>query len=209
MIIEIFSSGPLETTISLIGCEKSKEAAFIDAPLNCLNWAYQMLEKYQLKAKMLLLTHSHWDHFGDAAELKKNLGCAIYIHPQDKKNLECPGSDSIPLFCMIRSVEIDHLIFDGQILKIGEIEITVLHTPGHTPGGVCYWIKKENILFSGDTLFKGTIGNLSLPTACPEKMPVTLKKLAQLPLNTLVVPGHGQQTTIEEEQWLRDFSMNS
>ncbi len=80
--------------------------------------------------------------------------------------------------------------------------IKVIHTPGHSPGGVCFYLPSEKILFSGDTLFRGTIGNLSLPTARPDLMWDSLKKLAALPPETKVYPGHGGPTTISAEKWI-------
>jgi glyoxylase-like metal-dependent hydrolase (beta-lactamase superfamily II) len=91
---------------------------------------------------------------------------------------------------------------DGQVLAVGEFQIEVIHTPGHTPGGVCFYLKEQKILFSGDTLFQGTIGNLSFPTARPARMWDSLKRLAALPKETRVYPGHGDPTTIGKEQWI-------
>jgi glyoxylase-like metal-dependent hydrolase (beta-lactamase superfamily II) len=81
-------------------------------------------------------------------------------------------------------------------MRVGEVEFQVIHTPGHTPGCVCFWFPKEDLLVSGDTLFQGSIGRLDLPTARPKLMWGSLQKLAQLPANTRVIPGHGQETTI-------------
>lgn len=202
MIIEIFSSGPLETNVILIGCPKNQLAAIIDAPIGCKASIDAALKKHHLSPKMLLLTHSHWDHFGEASLLKESLNIPIYVHNEDKDNLLHPGSDGLPLLIPISSVQPDVFVVDQQKIKVGMIEIEVLHTPGHTPGGVCYWIEKEKLLISGDTLFRRTIGNLSFPTARPQKMFQSLKRLAQLPLDTVVIPGHGDNTTIGEEQWI-------
>ena len=102
----------------------------------------------------------------------------------------------------IKGARPSHDLVEGQILRVGQLKALVIATPGHTPGGVCFYFKKENILISGDTLFKGSIGNLSFPTAEPAKMWHSLKQLARLPPDTHVYPGHGGPTTIKEEYWL-------
>jgi hydroxyacylglutathione hydrolase len=151
---------------------------------------------------MILLTHSHWDHTAEVSLLKEQLQVPIYIHKEDVKNLEEPGSDRLPLLYPIRAVKPDDYLYDGQILMVGELAIEVIHTPGHTPGGVCFYLKQQKALFSGDTLFKGTIGNLSFPTARPKLMWASLERLAKLPKDTKVYPGHGPATTIGAEEWL-------
>ena len=157
-----------------------------------------------LKPCMILLTHSHWDHLAGLAELKKLVDAPVYVHEADKPNVREPGADQLPLYFAIEGVEPDHLLKEGDVLKVGELTIEVIHTPGHTPGGVCFYLPNQHVLFSGDTLFQGTLGNLSLPTARPALMWSSLKKLAKLPPQTKVYPGHGDSTTIGKEAWLED-----
>lgn len=200
MIIEVFSSGPAETNTIILGCEATKKAVVIDAPLNSTDLILKKLEKHGLQLEMILVTHSHWDHIADLAKLKEKSSVPVYIHSEDAGNLRKPGSDGLPLFFPVEGVEPDGFLEEGQILNIGELKIRVLHTPGHTPGCVCFWLEKEEVLISGDTLFQGTIGNLSFPTARPAKMKESLKKLARLPQGTRVIPGHGDETTIKDEK---------
>jgi hydroxyacylglutathione hydrolase len=91
---------------------------------------------------------------------------------------------------------------EGQIVTVGQLTLTVIHTPGHSPGGVCFYAKEEKVLISGDTLFRGTIGKLNSPTGQAERMWPSLKKLAALPPDVRVYPGHGEGTSIGEENWL-------
>lgn len=98
----------------------------------------------------------------------------------------------------------DGHLADGQIITLGELTLHVIHTPGHSPGGVCFYLPAQETLFSGDTLFAGSIGNLSLPTAQPDRMWPSLKKLAALPKHTKVYPGHGGATRIDKESWIGD-----
>ena len=204
MIIEVFASGPADTNAYLVACPKTRRAVVIDVPPDSLGPLLERIHELQLTVAMVLLTHSHWDHFGDAFELKEKLNVPLYIHKEDAGNLEVPGSDRLPLFFPIKGVEPSGFLEDGQILNVGELKVQVIHTPGHTPGGVCFYLEEEKVLFSGDTLFQGTIGNLSFPTARPERMWDSLKRLAALPKETRVYPGHGDPTTIGKEQWIVD-----
>jgi hydroxyacylglutathione hydrolase len=202
IILEVFPSGPFETNAILLGCSKTKLAAVIDTPLDSLDLVLERAKELSLQITMVLFTHSHWDHIADAAAFKEKLGVPLYIHESDAGNLENPGSDKLPLFFTIKGVKPDGFIKDGDELALGEIKMRVIHTPGHTPGGVCFYLEKEGVLLSGDTLFKGTIGNLSFPTARPKLMWESLKKLSALPGKTRVFPGHGEDTTIEAEKWI-------
>ena len=202
MIIKIFTAGPAETNSILVGCSKTRQAAIVDVPLGVTPLIVQALKKENLIPQMILLTHSHWDHIADVAELKKMLDVPVYVHPEDAGNLERPGSDRLPLFFPIEGISSEKFLSDGQILLLGDLKIKVIWTPGHTPGGVCFWLQEQKILLSGDTLFKGTIGNISFPTARPELMWESLKKLSHLPPETKVFPGHGPETTIGAESWI-------
>ncbi len=204
MIIKIFTSGPAATNSVLIGCSKTRQAAIVDVPFESTEILMKALEKDSLTLKMILLTHTHWDHFADIAKFKKLLNIPVYVHSEDAGNLEKPGSDGLPLFFPIEGIKAEKFLTDGQIIPLGDLKIQVICTPGHTPGAVCFWLSQEKILISGDTLFKGTIGNLSFPTARPALMWESLKKLAELPPETRVIPGHGPETTIGAELWIKN-----
>lgn len=202
MIFEIFCSGPVETNTILLGCEKTGLAAVIDVPFESTDTILAHIQAHSLTIHTILLTHSHWDHIAEVAILKERTGAQLLVHAEDAENLRDPGSDGLPLFLPVKAAEPDDYLFDGQRILVGEIELQVIHTPGHTPGCVCFYIEKEGILISGDTLFRGTIGNLSFPTARPELMWTSLARLAKLPADTRVYPGHGDPTTIGAEKWL-------
>jgi hydroxyacylglutathione hydrolase len=202
MIVQSFPSGPFETNAYVIGCEKSKFSAIIDPAPNSSSAIVSYLNERNLIPKMILITHSHWDHIGDAAALKEKFQCPVYVHPLDRANLQRPGSDGLPLWASIIGVQPDRLFEEGEIIEIGELKLQVIHTPGHSPGGICLYCPEHHTLLSGDTLFSGSIGNLSFPTANPEDMWASLDKLAKLPPETIVYPGHGPTTTIGREHWL-------
>jgi len=199
MFLTSFSSGPLETNGYIVG---EKEVFLIDAPLDSFSTYSRLIEQHDLVPKALLLTHSHLDHTADCKLIADQFSIPVYIHSLDLPNLEKPGSDGLPLFLPASPFQGAHLLKDGDRLSIDGHELEVIHTPGHTPGGVSFYFPKEGILFSGDTLFKGTIGNLSFPTAEIEKMWQSLKRLALLPKQVVVYPGHGPKTTIGQETFL-------
>lgn len=202
MNITSFASGPFQTNAYVVSCPETLEAAIIDPAPESATSIIQYITEHKLIPTKILLTHSHWDHIADAALLKKGYELPLYVHAFDALNMEQPGSDGLPLFFKIEGVKPDHLIKENDLIAIGNCTLKVIETPGHTPGGVCFYDEKRNILISGDTLFKGSIGNLSFPTARPHLMWSSLEKLARLPKETKVYPGHGPATTIGREDWL-------
>lgn len=174
----------------------------IDAPPESAEKVIRCVRELSLDVKKILLTHSHWDHIAEVAILKREFQAPVYIHEEDSSNLEKPGSDGLPLMLPIPGVHADGFLSDEQVITVGSLEIKVIHTPGHSPGCVCFYIKNEGVLIAGDTLFRGTIGRLDLPTCCPDRMWPSLKKLSSLPPETKVFPGHGPTTTIGRESWL-------
>jgi glyoxylase-like metal-dependent hydrolase (beta-lactamase superfamily II) len=203
MFLYIFPLGPLETNAILIGCGKTRKAAVIDPAFQATEVILDAAQEHGLTIEKILLTHSHWDHFADAFTLKTKTQVPLYVHPLDAKNLSHPGSDGIPLYFTIHPVAHDHVLEEGDTLCVGELSFRVIHTPGHSPGGICLYAEGERLLISGDTLFQGSMGTLSLPTASPHDMWASLKKLSLLPHETRVIPGHGGATTIGDEAlWL-------
>jgi hydroxyacylglutathione hydrolase len=199
MFLQIFPSGPLFTNAYIVACDETKEAAIIDPALGSFQQIEKFLKDNSLQCKHILLTHSHWDHIAEVTSAKNKYEAPVYIHSLDVPNLENPGADSLPCPIEIQPVTPDILLEDGSLIKVGKLTFKVLHTPGHSPGCVCFYEPTYNILISGDTLFRGTIGNLSFPTSRPDLMASSLAKLAALPPQTKVYPGHGPITSIAAE----------
>jgi glyoxylase-like metal-dependent hydrolase (beta-lactamase superfamily II) len=200
MLIFKFPSGPLSTNAILFG--DGGVGAVIDPAQGSTGKILAQADKSGLSIEKILLTHSHWDHIVDLQALQKETGAFVYVHKLDAENVEAPGSDGIPLYFPIAPVQPDHFLEEGQIVKVGALELKVIHTPGHSPGGVCFYLASEKILFAGDTLFKGTYGRLDTPTGDVEGMRQSLQKLAKLPPDTRVISGHGPDTEIGKEPWL-------
>ncbi len=204
MFLQKFPSGPFDTNAILFGCKETKKAAVIDPSPGSTELILKIADEAELTIEQILLTHSHWDHIADVYSLKEKTSASVFVHPFDDENLRHPGSDGIPLFFPIRGVEPDGFLEEGKTIQVGNLQIEVIHTPGHSPGSVCFYLQKQKMLFSGDTLFQGTIGNLHLPTGEPKNMWGSLRKLSQLPLETRVIPGHGSDTMLSKETWLNN-----
>lgn len=157
------------------------------------------IEKNNLKPKFVLLTHGHPDHVGALYELKEKYNLKVYINEKDQEMLETNSTYFGPMLGLdIKDVKGDSYLKDGQELSLGNLKFKIIETPGHTKGGVCILI--ENILFSGDTLFLGSMGRTDFPGGNEEKIFSSLKKLMELPDETVVLPGHGPKTTIGYER---------
>lgn len=198
----VFPSGPFETNAYILYCPKTLAAVFIDPAPESFPLLVKYVADHHLIPEGIWLTHTHWDHIADVARLKKHYSIPVGVHSEDKENLIEPGRDQLPCWIAFDGVIPEFFFQQHDKLSLGSLSVQVIHTPGHTPGGVCFYLPEEKLLFSGDTLFAGTIGNLSFPTARPALMWKSLAILAKLPSDTLVLPGHGQSTTIGKERWL-------
>lgn len=203
MILQKYPCGPLETNAILVACETTLRAAIVDPSPGSANILLKEMERRRLQLKAIFLTHSHWDHFADVHTLKETTGVPVFVHALDAPNVIRPGADGLPLCLPIKGVQPDGYLEDHMSLELGAMTFEVIHTPGHSPGGVCFYFREQQILISGDTLFCGCMGRIDLPTGEPNQMWESLRKLAHLPADTRVIPGHGGDTTIgQEKAWL-------
>lgn len=158
------------------------------------------ISENDLTPKAILLTHGHFDHTGAVVALKERYeSLPVYIHYDDRKMLSEPEQQGTFDFGVNDEFEADRYIEDGEKLRFGTLEFTVIHTPGHTKGSCCFLC--DGTLFSGDTLFKGSVGRVDLPGGSESAMKKTLReKIAPLPDFLTVHPGHGDFTTMAEEK---------
>lgn len=189
------------TNCYIVQDEDSKETMVID-PGGQPEKIIEMLNILNAKLKYIFLTHCHADHTGGVHLIQEKLGGKVLIHRKDAENLH---NDSINMASYIGigeiSLEADSRVDDNDLIHVGNIEFKVIYTPGHTEGSTSLYCEKENLLFSGDTLFRGTWGRTDLPTSDFENIIQSItKKLMILPEDTIVYPGHGKSTMIKEEK---------
>ncbi|MGO8686927.1 MAG: MBL fold metallo-hydrolase [Candidatus Dormibacteria bacterium] len=165
----------------------------------------RFLEEEALGCDRILLTHGHPDHVVGVPAVKAALGCTAAIHPDDRWLLERAGSfPGIP--ADLPRVVCDDDLGDGQLIAWRELELAVLHTPGHTPGSVCFLVGPD--LLAGDTLFRRGVGRTDLPGGAQETLLFSIReRLWALPPATVVHPGHGPATTIDEEMRFNPFAL--
>ena len=190
-----------ETNCYIVGDENLKEAICIDPAGEC-NKILEMLKILDMKLKYIYLTHCHADHIGALEELKEKTEALFLIHRIESKNLKDPEVN-LTENLGIKNIEIepDARVDDGDLLHVGNIELKVIHTPGHTDGGTSLYIEKEKLIFTGDTLFKGTYGRTDLKTGSETDIIHSIKnKILTLPDDTMIYPGHGSPNMIEEER---------
>ena len=175
----------------IIKDEKTKETMIID-PGNVSEHLTETLDAMQVKMKYILLTHCHGDHIGGVQKIKEKYGGKILIHRIDAiglKDININLSTHIGLEPVI--LQEDARIDDGDLLHVGDLEFKVIYTPGHTAGSISLYCEKEKMLFSGDTLFRGSWGRTDLPTSSFDDIITSItNKLINLPDDTIVYPGH-------------------
>lgn len=200
MRVEVVPSGPIETNAYLVS--DSGKAMVIDPSKDSFLMIGEMLKKESLKLELVVDTHGHWDHIADNAAFRR-VGGKIVIHMEDEEMIKNTVSKMFRLPFAIEPTVADNHIEEGSIVELGSLRFRVLHTPGHTPGGCCLYEESKKVIFTGDTLFAGTYGRTDFDGGSDEKMLASLKRLAKLPSDTVVYPGHGPSTTIGNEKWLK------
>ncbi|MBM3248274.1 MAG: MBL fold metallo-hydrolase [Candidatus Omnitrophica bacterium] len=199
MILETVVVGPYQANCYILAEKEGSEAIIID-PGGDYNKIKKAIDKYELIPKIVINTHGHIDHIGANDKFR----LPVYIHKDDanclldsKRNMSAFLGSPVALDSKIKTLN------DKDKITLGKLSLEVIHTPGHTPGGIC--LKIGDIVFTGDTLFYGGIGRTDFPYASEEKMRESLKKLMSLPDKIKIFPGHGQASSIGEEKKSNPF----
>ena len=193
--IKIVTGGPLGVNTYVVGVEGGGSCLVIDPGAEAEKVAKAVGNR---RAQAVLLTHGHFDHMLYAKHWLDQ-GAKLYVHELDAQALRSPSLNlSQVVNTQLVLPQADVLLEDGDVVREAGVELTVLHTPGHTPGGVCYLSGKT--LFSGDTLFYGSYGRLDLPGGDVQEMIASLSRLMQLDGETVAYPGHGMKTKIAWER---------
>ncbi|MDR0927647.1 MAG: MBL fold metallo-hydrolase [Ignavibacteria bacterium] len=199
------TSGPIENNTYLV-FDKNKTCALVDAPFDCYDAIRPHLEKNGLNLTHIFITHTHWDHIGGLAELKRETNAKIYVHKDDAFRLSIPEMELGGSVVQFEPVTPDVLLAGGEIIECGDMSFEVLHTPGHSPGGVCYLERNANTVFVGDTLFYLSIGRTDFEGSDFGTLINSIKtKLLTLPDNYKVLAGHNETTTIGFERQNNPF----
>jgi len=210
VLVTGFPAGAFAANCYVVAPARGAECVIVDPGQDAQQGIEELLLRYRLKPIAVLLTHGHIDHMWSVAPVCGAKGIPAYIHPDDRELLADPAKGlslavGQQLFGGITFTEPDDVreLADGSALSLAGLDFTVRHTPGHTPGSVTFG--SENGLFSGDLLFAGSIGRTDLPGGDHQAMLRSLARTLTLPDDTLVLPGHGPQTTIGAERRTNPF----
>ncbi len=201
MNIETIVVGPFEVNCYLYWEPESKTGVIIDPGAEAER-IINTVERCDFQPAAILLTHGHGDHIAAVEEIRKKYSIDVYIGIGEEALLANPSENiSVLVGQPIIVSPAEHLVKDEQLLQFGKIELRVLSTPGHTVGGVCYFDERNGILFTGDTLFWGSIGRTDLTGGSYEQLLESIKtKILQLPDSVICYPGHGPRTTVGGER---------
>jgi hydroxyacylglutathione hydrolase len=206
MIHEIFPVGVLACNCSVIGDEQTREGMVID-PGDNIEEVLRVVQQHGLKIKQIVVTHAHIDHVGGAMKLKAATGAPILLNQNDYTLLKMLDVQAAWIgMPSPGGVQIDQPLADQDMITAGNLQATTIHTPGHTQGSICLYFPAEKKLIAGDTLFQGSIGRTDLPGGDFKQIMNSLHgRLMALPDETVVVPGHGELTTIGKERETNPF----
>ena len=205
MKIEKFVLGSMGTNCYLIINEETKELIIID-PATCPDYVVSHVNSNGYIPRAIFLTHAHFDHVMGIDGWVKEFGIPVYLHEEEKKVLEDPELNLSGVFGASYSYSDVKCLKDGQELEVSGFIFKVIHTPGHTCGGCCYYCAEEGVLISGDTLFYQSVGRSDFPTGSMGTLVRSIKeKLFCLPEDVMVYPGHNDSTCIGDEKKYNPF----
>ncbi len=209
MILQTLRVGPLAVNCYIAGDENTREVVVVD-PGGSVREIVDALRQMRARVVAIVLTHAHFDHVMGLAGLKQDTGAPLLAGADEAQILDSAEGQAKFFGLSIPPPPVpDRWLKEGDELRAGAVAFKVIATPGHTPGGICLWDEADKVLFSGDTLMRGSIGRTDFPGgSMPDLLRSIRTKLLTLPLDTRVYPGHGSITTIGEEKMLNPFLQN-
>lgn len=207
MLLRALELGPFAANCYIVGAEKTREGLIID-PTAEAETIMDNVRQLGLTIKLIVATHAHPDHIMALREVKEETGVPFAMHEAESAGRIAPGMTRIMGLFMTGSLKSppkpDRLLKDDDIIEVGDLSFTVLHTPGHSPGGISLY--GHGVVFCGDTLFNFSIGRTDFPGCSHQKLMDSIhNKLMTLPDETIVLPGHGPRTTIGTERQYNPF----
>nr|WP_320048219.1 MBL fold metallo-hydrolase [uncultured Desulfuromonas sp.] len=204
MLVEALAVGPLQVNCYLVACSRTKHALVVD-PGDEGDRILETIHKLGLDVKMVINTHGHFDHVGANHQILEATGVELCMHRNDLPLLKVAAKQAqsygLPA---LQSPDPKRFLENGDLIEVGDLSFEVIHTPGHSPGGICLY--GEGHLFSGDTLFAGSIGRTDLPGGDMQQLLGHIRnQLMVLPDATVVHPGHGPDSTIGREKTTNPF----
>lgn len=205
MKIEKFVTGIISTNCYLAINEETARIVVID-PAACPPYLMEHIKSNGWTVEAILLTHGHFDHTMGIDGFLEEYHVPVYVHEKEKETLEDPSLNLSKSYTSGYTFSGAAYIKDGQILELAGYSFKVLHTPGHTPGGVCYYVESEGVLFCGDTLFQNSVGRTDFPNSSMSDLVRGIReKLMVLPEEVIAYPGHMGETTIGHEKKYNPF----
>ena len=206
MILEMLTVSPFQENCYVIGDEESMTGAIIDPGDEAARIALTV-ERVGLEISQIIVTHSHIDHVGAVAQLVDEYMCPVLMHNEAEAMLKTVPQQAMMMGMRFGKVpKVDRHIADEEILEVGSLQLRSLYTPGHAPGHLAFLVEDEDIVFSGDALFAGSVGRVDLPGGSMEVLMRSIsERLLILPDDTRVLSGHGPETTIGRERVSNPF----
>jgi glyoxylase-like metal-dependent hydrolase (beta-lactamase superfamily II) len=203
LTVRAFPAGPISTNAFLVVDQETNRALIIDAPMDVTETILAAAKADGVTPERIVITHTHWDHIGDAATLREQAGVPMAAHPLAVEKMAAPGSATTELPFEIAPSKPDELLNEGDVVSLGEHRFTVMHLPGHDVAHIVLVSEPDNVFLGGDVLFPNGHGRTDIPGSDQETMNRSLARLLDLPDAMTVYPGHGDPTTIgRERNWL-------
>lgn len=200
MKVEKFVTGIISTNCYLVINEDTKQAVVID-PAACPSYLMSHIKSEGLKIEAILLTHGHFDHIMGIDGFLSEFDVPVYVHEEDADAMEDPVLNQSSTYTSGYTFDKARYLRDRQTLELAGYTFQVIHTPGHTKGGCCYYVASEGVLFSGDTLFQNSVGRTDFVNSSTSDLVHSVReKLFLLPDDTMVYPGHMGETKIGHEK---------